>query len=161
MLKRLQTLLVTLSLCVGTVWAGPEDDAAAAADRKDFATVLKIIRPQAIKGEAWAQTRLADAYFKGQAVLSDYAEAVRWYKLAAAQGYANAQIKLGTMYGKGQGVLEDYARAHMWFNLAAVAGNLNAVEGRDIIVRLMTPQQVAEAQKLARECQARNFKNCD
>jgi len=25
----------------------------------------------------------------------------------------------------------------------------------------MTPQQIAEAQKLARECQARNFKNCD
>ena len=63
MLKRLQTLLVTLSLCVGTVWAGPEDDAAAAADRKDFATVLKNIRPQAIKGEAWAQMRLEDAYF--------------------------------------------------------------------------------------------------
>ncbi len=86
---------------------------------------------------------------------------MRWYKLAAAQGYANAQIKLGTMYGKGQGVLEDYARAHMWFNLAAAAGNLNPVEGRDIMVRLMTPQQVAEAQKLARECQARDFKNCD
>ena len=49
----------------------------------------------------------------------------------------------------------------MWFNLAAAAGNLNAVEGRDIIVRLMTPQQIAEAQKLARECQAGNFKNCD
>ena len=49
----------------------------------------------------------------------------------------------------------------MWFNLAAVTGSTNAVKNRDIVAKQMTSQQVAEAQKLARECQARNFKNCD
>ena len=49
----------------------------------------------------------------------------------------------------------------MWWNLAAVKGYSNAVKNRDIVAKLMTQQQVAEAQKLARECQARNFKNCD
>ena len=49
----------------------------------------------------------------------------------------------------------------MWWNLAAVKGESEAVECRDIVAKLMTPQQIAEAQKLARECQARNFKNCD
>ena len=49
----------------------------------------------------------------------------------------------------------------MWYNLAAVTGHAIAVKGRDIVANRMTPQQVAEAQKLARECQERNFKNCD
>lgn len=49
----------------------------------------------------------------------------------------------------------------MWFNLAAVKDDSDAVKNRDIVVKRMTTQQVAEAQKLARECQARNFKNCD
>ena len=49
----------------------------------------------------------------------------------------------------------------MWFNLAAVTGHATAVKNRDLIAKRMTPQQVAQAQKLARECQARNFKNSD
>ena len=65
------------------------------------------------------------------------------------------------MYGEGQGVVQDYTRAHMWFNLAAVKGNSNAVKNRDFVAKRMTSQQIAEAQKMARECQARNFKNCD
>ena len=58
-------------------------------------------------------------------------------------------------------LVQDYTRAHMWLNLAAVTGNATAVKNRDIIASKMTSQQIAEAQKLARECQARNFKNCD
>ena len=100
-------------------------------------------------------------YRNGQGVVQNYAEAVRWYKLAAAQGHAEAQSSLGQMYAIGHGVLQDYTRAHMWFNLAAVKSESNAIKNRDLIVKLMTPQQIAEAQKLARECQARNFKNCD
>ena len=99
-------------------------------------------------------------YGKGQGVVQDYAEAVKWYRLAAAQGNASAQSNLGVRYGKGQGVPMDTVRAHMWFNLAAVNGDANAVKNRDIAAKNMTPQQMAEAQKLARECQARNFKNC-
>ena len=79
----------------------------------------------------------------------------------AAKGEAEAQYNLGLMYGKGQGVPINDVRAHMWFNLAAVKGDANAVKGRDIAASKMTPQQMAEAQKLARECQARNFKGCD
>ena len=99
-------------------------------------------------------------YAQGQGVVQDYVEAGKWYRLAAEQGNASAQYNLGVMYGKGQGVPMDTVRAHMWFNLAAVTGNADAVKNRDIAAKNMTPQQMAEAQKLARECQARNFKNC-
>ena len=81
--------------------------------------------------------------------------------MAAEQGVAKAQSSLAYMYAEGKGVLQDYVRAHMWSNLAAVTGDSESVSNRDIIATKMTPQQIAEAQKLARDCQARNFKNCD
>jgi TPR repeat protein len=115
----------------------------------------------AAQGNVFAQYNLALKYENGQGVVQDYAEAVRLYKLAAAQGNAEAQTNLGAMYTSGQGVVQDYIRAHMWFNLGAVKGYSTAVKNRDIVAKWMTSQQIAEAQKMARECQARDFKNCD
>ena len=111
---------------VGQATAGPIDDAASAWARGDYAAELKITRPLALKGEAWAQTFLGDSYADGKGVTKNHAEAVKWYLLAAAQGNANAQFNLGTMYAKGQGVLQDYAEAVKWYRLAAAQGNASA-----------------------------------
>ena len=81
-------------------------------------------------------------------------------RLAAVQGNASAQANLGAMYGNGQGVIQDYVRAHMWANLAASKGSKVAAENRERNAKKMTTQKIAEAQKLARECQARDFKGC-
>ncbi len=86
----------------------------------------------------------------------DYAEAVKWYRKAAEQGHATAQYNLGVMYGNGRGVTQDYVHAHMWFNLAASRyppgeDRDQAVENRDIVAKRMSPAQISEAQKLARE----------
>ena len=78
----------------------------------------------------------------------------KWYGKAADQGNAEAQFDLGRMYEKGQGVPQDYLYAHMWFNLAAAgfsAWDKRAVNGRDALAAKMTPAQIAEAQRLARE----------
>lgn len=40
---------------------------------------------------------------------------------------------------------------HMWTNLAAAQGSKEAAKARDIIVKYMTPAQIVEAQRLARE----------
>ena len=85
----------------------------------------------------------------------DYQEAVRWYRLAAEQGFASAQSNLGVMYDHGQGVPKDYVLAHMWMNLAAAKGVKEAVEGRDLLEKSMTLDELAEAQRLAREWQAK------
>ena len=50
--------------------------------------------------------------------------------------------------------------AHMWFNIAASQGDENAAKLRDIIAERMPPSQIAEAQKLARECVRKNYKDC-
>ena len=128
---------------------------------QNYAEAVKWFRLAAAQGHASAQFNLGVSYDNGQGVAQNYAEAVKWYRLAAAQGHASAQFNLGTSYFNGQGVVQDYIRAHMWFNLAAVSGGKEAVKARDIVASKMTSQQIGEAQKRARECQARQFKNCD
>ncbi len=49
----------------------------------------------------------------------------------------------------------------MWFNLGAISGDVDAIKGRNQVAKQMTTQQIAEAQSLARECQAKKFKDCD
>ena len=55
------------------------------------------------------------------------------------------------MYAKGQGVPQDYIQAHIWFNLSAAQGNAMARKNRELIAQIMTPAQIAEAERLARE----------
>ncbi len=119
-------------------------------------TALREWRPLAEQGNANAQYFLGVMYAKGRGVPQDYAEAVKWSRKAAEQGVANAQFSLGVMYANGQGVPQDDAHAHMWFNLAASrfrpgAGRDKAVKNRDTIAKRMTPAQISEADKLARE----------
>lgn len=90
-------------------------------------------------------------YESGPGVLRNYKEAVKWYRKAADQGYALAQNILGVMYALGKGVPQDYVQTHMWMNLAAANGLEKAKKGRDIAARRMTPAQIEQAQKLARE----------
>ena len=71
-----------------------------------------------------------------------------------------AQSSLGVMYATGQGVLQDYVQAHMWFNIAASSGDKLATKGRDNVAKRMSPSDVSEAQKLARQCVKKKYKNC-
>ena len=45
----------------------------------------------------------------------------------------------------------DYVTAYMWFNLSAAAGDENAATMRNKLAEAMTPEQIAEAQKMSRE----------
>ncbi len=90
-------------------------------------------------------------YIVGQDVPQDYAEAAKWYRMAAEQGHAGAQFVLGSMYANGQGVPQDYVAAHMWFDLSAARGDEKALAVRDTVAGHMTSDQIAEAQRLARE----------
>jgi TPR repeat protein len=104
-------------------------------------------------------------YSMGQGVIQDYKESVRLYKLSAAKGEDRSKHLLGFSYLMGQGVTQDYVRAHMWFNLAASSlsgeDQKNASTQRENVAAKMAPAQIAEAQAMARKCQASNFKQCD
>ena len=99
-------------------------------------------------------------YDEGKGVAQDYEEATKWWRLAAEQGYANAQYNLALIYGEGINVIKNYVIAHMWFNIAASNGYEDAKKGIDFLAGQMTSEQIAKAQKLARECIKKNYKDC-
>ena len=143
--------LLMLSLAA-PVAAGPLDDARAAIKVGNYATAVRVTRSLAEQGDAEAQTLLGGIYSYGVGVPQDHAEALKWYRLAANQNFAEAQFNLGLMYAQGNGVVPpDNVLAHMWLNLSAAQGLKQAETSRDRVQRLMTPAQIAEAQKLARE----------
>jgi hypothetical protein len=84
----------------------------------------------------------------------EYATAAEEFQRLAEQGDPQAQHMLGRMYARGQGVVQDYVRAHMWLNLAAAGAIPDATDARSQLEQRMTPDQVAEAQQLARDFQA-------
>jgi len=138
------------------VLAGPLEDADAAYRKQDYTTALRLYRPLADQGNAWAQNRLGVMYASGHGVPQDYAQAAKWYRLAADQGNASAQSNLGVMYSLGHGVPKDYVLAYMWRNLAAAAASdadirEQAVKAREALATMMTPAQVAKAQRMSRE----------
>jgi hypothetical protein len=151
-LKKLGLIVVVLALVVGCSSArGGFQEGLDAARRGDYATALKEWRPLAEQGHASAQYTLGLMYRNGRGVPKDYKLAVKWYRKSAEQGKASAQYNLGFMYEKGLGVPKDYVLSHMWFNLSAANGNKNGQKNRDIVEKRMTPSQIEDAQRLARE----------
>jgi TPR repeat protein len=142
---------------------GSGDAAYAAYQEGHYGTALRLARPLAAEGDARAQSVLGLLYYGGEVVPQDKAEAVRWFRRAAEQGDAQAQHNLGLAYAKGEAGEPDNVSAHMWFNLAAAhfplsdAINRSASrKDRDLVAEKMTPEQIAEAQKLAREWKPRS-----
>jgi uncharacterized protein len=72
-------------------------------------------------------------------------------ELAAQTGMPDALFELGMLYATGRDVAADLVVAHKWFNLAAARGNPSALTHRIELAREMSVEQVAEAQRLARE----------
>ena len=81
----------------------------------------------------------------------DYVLALRLCRPLAEQGDIDAQTAVGNLYYEGWGVEQNYVLAHMWYNLAAAQDAGVAAKNRDRVAAKMTPAQIAEAQRLARE----------
>jgi uncharacterized protein len=118
---------------------------------QDYAAAAIWFRKAAEQGYAFAQSNLGVFYRDGRGVTQDYAEAMIWFRKAAEQGHPVAKLYLGVMYAEGRGVTQDYLLAYMWFNLSAAQGEQKAAKALDMVERRMTPAQIAEAQKLARD----------
>jgi uncharacterized protein len=78
------------------------------------------------------------------------------FEVAAQTGAADALFELGMLYATGLDVEADLVVAHKWFNLAALRGNRAALIRRIELAREMSANQIALAQKLAREWLATN-----
>ena len=118
---------------------------------QDYVQGRQWYEKAAAQGRADAQVNLGILYDYGRGVPLDFKKAVYWYRLPANQGNDLAQRQLGLMYERGDGVQQDNVQAYMWYNLGAANGAKRGVSLRDALAKQMTPDQTAEAQKLARE----------
>jgi TPR repeat protein len=122
---------------------------------RDYTEAARWYRRAAQNSNAMAEATLGDIYYYGRGVPQDFAEAGQWWRLAAERGVAVAQLNLGVMYANGDGVPQDYVKSHLYSNLAAAhlppgQDREIAVKNREIVSKLMSPAQIAEAQQLAR-----------
>lgn len=106
----------------------------------------------------WLETRAEDGLRPAQTALGALLlenparaeEAGGWLTRAARAGDPVAQAALGTAYSTGTGLPLDYVQAHAWLNIAATSGHAEAARTRALIGALMTPDQIAAAQDIAR-----------
>ena len=123
---------------------------------RDYASALQAWRPLAQREteSSAAQLFLGFMYANGLGLPADPPTAAEWYGRAAEQDNMLAQIRLGFMHRRGNGVAQDLIQAYLWAALAArqqshvqtVAETL-----RDSLAAEMTPDQIAEAERLAGE----------
>ena len=118
---------------------------------QDYGAAAIWYKKAAEQGAATDQYFLGRLYDDGKGVPQDYEEAFKWYQMAAEQGHVDAQGCLGSMYYSGQGIPQDFVRAYAWANLAATQGDPETIKMRDDLVKRMTRQQIAEAQKLSEQ----------
>jgi TPR repeat protein len=117
----------------------------------ESAKYVRCLREKAEQGDMFSQHELGLLYSVGDLTPQDYEEAAKWFRRAADQGHATSQFHLGAMYKSGEGVPKNIVLSQMWEILSAAQGNVYARLARDIAGQEMTPAQIAEAQKLARE----------
>jgi TPR repeat protein len=155
-MKRSAIAIVLAASLISPAWADL-DRGTAAYRRGDFVTAHREFLAPAQKGEARAQFSLALLYLRGQGVAQDTGEAMRWLRKAANRGDGEARLVLGDLYMKGPPP-RDYVKSYMWLILAVA--NIRGPK-RKIAFRLrkqaaahMTPEQIAQAKKMARDWRA-------
>jgi uncharacterized protein len=78
--------------------------------------------------------------------------AVAMLPLPTAESTGDELFRMGLLYSTGQGGAPlDYVSAHMLFNLAAMRGSVEAKVYRKELSQEMASEDVAEAQRQARE----------
>ena len=94
-----------------------------------------------------------------------YEKAMKLFMAMAKQGNALAEFNIAFMYANGLGVPQNYVRAYMWSTYAAADTTDSDFRKqytnlRDAVAQKMSPDQIAEAQKLEKECARSKFKAC-
>jgi TPR repeat protein len=87
----------------------------------------------------------------GAFMAKSYDSAYAGFVELAETGSSVCQYYLGIMFLNGKGVLQDFCQAHMWLNIASSRGHEKACKQLEKLTESMTPEQVAEAQGIARQ----------
>ena len=119
--------------------------------KKNMNEAARWLHKAADQGYEMGQYKLAVMYANGHGVKQDYSEAAAWYRKAAEKGDARAQADLGVLYFTGRGTEQNLVLSHMWLSLSAAKCNHDAAKHLAKVSAKMTPAQIGEADRLARE----------
>lgn len=119
--------------------------------KQDTKKAITLYRKAAKAGRPKAELRLGEIYFSGTETLQDFTKAHKWLERAAFDSSRLAQRDLGRLYANGWGVRKDPIWAYVWFEFAARQGDYKAQQQRDHLLKTMSDDQIAEAQKLTRK----------
>jgi TPR repeat protein len=117
---------------------------------KDDAAAVPWYRKAAEQNHPGAQFWLGSVYFNGRGVPKDMVEGAKWWLKAAEQNDTGGQYNIGMAYANGLGVPKDLVKSHAWCTVSA-ANNKPTTAILAKIEKQMTPEQLAEAARLARE----------
>jgi TPR repeat protein len=139
--------------------AGPLEEGIAAYHGADYTNALRLLRPLANQGNAFAQSQLGVMYAEGRGLPQDYEEAIKWYRKAAEQGNTFAQSQLGVMYAEGLGLPQDYSEAIKWYRKAADQGDASAQFNLGLVYEhgKGVPQDYVQAHKWANLAASRSL----
>ncbi len=123
-----------------------------------FSVAADKFKELAEQGDASAQFNLGSLYRQGQGVSQDDKQAALWWAKAADQGHTDAMDNLGLRYAKGEGVEQDLVQAYKWFSIAGMNKNASAAANAKFASSQLTPDQIEQAQILAKEWMAQHQK---
>ena len=120
----------------------------------DYDTAMKEYQDLAAQGDSRGQFGIGYMHHYGRGVPKNPVEAVKWFRVSANNGNVPARQYLAIILHKGDGVEKDVVAAHMWYALymkdapndrdrAYIKETMTKMERR------MTPEQIAQAKKMA------------
>ena len=115
------------------------------------AEALRWLESAAGNGHTEAMIFLGRLAKSGVGTLQDFSRASVRFRMAAEHGNPEGMLELGRLYRDGVGVEKNQLMAYAWFNRAAAAHNLDAASEREIISKILTPEELRQAQKMSSE----------
>lgn len=117
--------------------------------RQDLKESERWLLAAANQGDSSAQSLLGSLYVDRSLGMQNLEKAFYWHSKAAEQGESESQLSMSKFYRYGVVVEQDAITAHMWANIAASNGEDMAE--RDSISKMLSSDQLREAQRLASE----------
>lgn len=121
---------------------------------QDLQQAFKWFSEAAKYGRPDAEYKLGLMYYEGLGVPQDFNKAIRWFGRSAKKGYGDAQYRVGQMYMEGHGVEQNYIKAYAWSYVALAQGITDAKANIDLAKQNLGPEQLDEAEKLAKTYQS-------
>ena len=157
---------LTAFLFLGELAAARADDVSqgdAPFQNGDYSKAIKLLMPQARRGNAVAERDIRIMHFGGNGFARDSREAVKWFELSAKRGQIGAQVDLGIAYATGKAVQPSSVQAYVWFAAAASQRptvKTIAAKYRDRIATQLPPDLLQMAQRMAAQFQATHYGDC-